>query len=72
MRGVRLEGGGNLGGGELLDLLGSTADEGAGVEKGVELGDDRVEESGTADTVKEVVVLALPLDVVGSLVREDT
>lgn len=69
--GIRLESGGNFGRGELLDLLGGTADEGAGVEEGVQLGDDGVEECGAADTVEKVVVLALLLDVVGGLVGEN-
>lgn len=72
LRGVGLESSSNLGGGELLNLLGSTSDESTGIEKGVQLGDDGVEESGAADTVKQVVVLTLLLNVVGSLVREDT
>ena len=62
----------NLGGGELLHLLGSAADEGAGVQEAVELIQDRGEEGGAADAVQEVVVLALLLDVVGGLVGEDT
>jgi hypothetical protein len=33
--GVRLESGGDFGRGELLDVLGGAADEGAGVEEGV-------------------------------------
>lgn len=72
LRGVRLESGGNLGGGELLNLLGGTADEGAGVEELVQLGEDRGEEGGAADALEEVVVLAELLDVVGGLVGEDT
>lgn len=50
--GVWLERGGNFGGSELLDLLGSTTDESTGVEKGIQFGDDRVEECSTADTLK--------------------
>jgi hypothetical protein len=69
--GVRLDGGGHLGGGEFLDLLGGTADESAGVEEGVELRNNGLEEGGAADTLDQVVVLALLLDVVGSLVGED-
>jgi hypothetical protein len=69
---VGLDGGSHLGSGELLNLLGSTANEGAGVEEGLELGDDGVEEGSAADTLDEVVVLTLLLDVVGSLVGEDT
>lgn len=72
LRGVGLESSSNLGGGELLNLLGGTSDESTGIEKGVQLGDDGVEEGGAADTVKQVVVLTLLLNVVGSLVREDT
>lgn len=70
--GVGLDGSGHLGAGELLDLLRSTADEGAGIEKGVQLRDDGVEEGGAADALDQVVVLTLLLDVVGSLVGEDT
>jgi hypothetical protein len=70
--GVGLDGSSHLGSGELLNLLGSTANKGAGVEKGLELGNDGVEEGGAADTLDEVVVLTLLLDVVGSLVGEDT
>jgi hypothetical protein len=69
---VRLDGGGNLGGGELLDLLRGTADESAGVKEGVELGNDGLEEGSAANTLDQVVVLALLLDVVGGLVGEDT
>lgn len=69
---VGLDGGGNLGGGELLDLLRGTADESAGVQEGVELRNDGLEEGGAADTLDQVIVLALLLDVVGSLVGEDT
>ena len=72
MRLVRLQRLLNLGGGELLHLLGSAADEGAGVQEAVELIQDRGEEGGAADAVQEVVVLALLLDVVGGLVGEDT
>jgi hypothetical protein len=70
--GVGLDGGSHLGSGELLNLLGSTANKGAGVEEGLELGNDGVEEGGAADTLDEVVVLTLLLDVVGSLVGENT
>lgn len=70
--GVGLEGSGHLGAGELLDLLRSTADEGAGIEKGVQLRDNGVEEGGAADALDQVVVLTLLLDVVGSLVGENT
>ena len=72
VRGVGFDGGSDLGGGELLDLLGRTTDEGGGVEESVQLGENRVEECGAADALEEVVVLAKLLDVVGSLVREDT
>lgn len=71
MRGVGLDGGGDLGGGELLNLLGSTANEGRGVEEIVQLGENGVEECGAADALEQVVVLAVLLDVVGSLVGED-
>jgi len=70
--GVWLERGSNFGGSELLDLLGSTTDKCTGVEEGVQLGDDGVEECCTADTLKQVVVFALLLHVVGCLVGEDT
>lgn len=72
VRGVGLDGGSDLGGGELLDLLGRTTDEGGGVEEGVQLGENGVEECGAADALEQVVVLAELLDVVGSLVGEDT
>lgn len=71
VRSVGLDGGGDLGGGELLDLLGGTANEGRGVEEVIQLGKDGVEESGAADALEQVVVLAVLLDVVGSLVGED-
>jgi hypothetical protein len=69
---VGLDGSGNFGRGELLHLLGSAADEGAGIQEGIQLGDDGVEEGGAADALDQVVVLALLLDVVGGLVGEDT
>jgi hypothetical protein len=69
--GVRLEGSSHLGGSELLDLLGSTADESAGVKEAVELGENGLEEGSAADTLDQVVVLTLLLNVVGSLVGED-
>jgi hypothetical protein len=62
----------DLRGGELLNLLRGTADEGAGVEEGVELVEDRGEEFGATDAVEEVVVFTELLDVVGGLVGEDT
>jgi hypothetical protein len=71
VRGVGLDGGCDLGGGELLDLLGGTADEGGGVQEVVQLGENGVEEGGAADAVEQVVVLAVLLDVVGGLVGED-
>lgn len=72
VRGVGLDGGSDLGGGELLDLLGGTADESRGVQEVVQLGENGVEEGGAADAVEQVVVLAVLLDVVGGLVGEDT
>ncbi len=69
--GIRLDSGRNLGSGELLNLLGRTADEGRGIEEGVQLGEDGVEEGRAADAVEQVVVLAVLLDVVGGLVRKD-
>lgn len=72
MRGVGLDGGGDLGGGELLNLLGGTADESRGVQEGFQLGENGVEEGGAADALEQVVVLAELLDVVGGLVGEDT
>jgi hypothetical protein len=71
VRGVGLDGGSDLGGGELLDLLGSTADESRGVQEVVQLGENGVEEGGAADALEQVVVLAVLLDVVGGLVGED-
>lgn len=62
----------DLGRGEFLDLLRGTTDKGAGVEESVELAEDRGEELGAADAVEEVVILAVLLNVVGGLVREDT
>ena len=69
---VGLQGLLDLGRGEFLDLLGRTANEGAGVEEGVELVQDRGEEGGAADALDEVVVLSELLDVVGGLVGENT
>lgn len=69
---VGLDGGSHLGAGELLDLLRSSADKSAGIQEGVQLRDDGVEEGGAADTLDQVVVLTLLLDVVGGLVGEDT
>ena len=71
-RGIWLEGLLDLSGGELLDLLGGTADEGAGVEEGVEFAQDGVEECGAADALEQVVVLSVLLDIVCRLVGEDT
>lgn len=50
--GIRPDSRRNLGGGELLNLLGRTADEGRGVEEGVQLGEDGVEEGGATDAVE--------------------
>lgn len=69
---VGLDGRSHLGAGELLDLLRCAADEGGGVEKGVQLRDDGGEERVAADALDEVVVLALLLDVVGSFAGENT
>lgn len=69
---VGLDSGDHLGAGELLDLLRGTADEGAGVQESVQLGDDGVEEGGATDALDQIVVLALLLDVVGGLVGENT
>lgn len=69
---VGLDGSGHFSGSELLDLLGSAANESAGVQESVQLGDDGLEEGGAADTLNQVVVLALLLDIVGSLVGENT
>lgn len=71
-RSVRLERGSNLGSRELLNLLRGAANEGTGVEKGLQLGDNGLEEGGAADALEQVVVLALLLDIVGGLVGEDT
>lgn len=71
VRSVRLESGSHLGRGELLHLLRGAADESAGVEQAVQLGQNGVEEGGAADALEQVVVLALLLDVVGGLVGED-
>ena len=61
-----------LGAAEFLDLLGSTANEGGGVEQSVELRDNGLEELRLTNTLDEVVVLAFQLDGSGSLVGEDT
>lgn len=71
VRSVRLEGGSHLGRGELLHLLWGAADESAGIEQAVQLGENGVEEGGAADSLEQVVILALLLDVVGGLVREN-
>lgn len=71
VRGIGLDGGSDLGGGELLDLLGGTADKGGGIEEAVQLGEDGVEECGAADALEQIVVFAVLLDVVGGLVGED-
>lgn len=70
-RGVGLKSLGHFDAGELLDLLRSTTNEGAGVKKAIQFGEDRTEELGAADTVEEVVVLTVLLNIVGGLVRED-
>lgn len=69
---VGLEGLLHFGGEELLNLLGSTADEGAGVKESIKLIQDGGEESSATDAVEQVVVQAELLDVVGGLVGEDT
>lgn len=71
VRSIRLESGSDLGSGELLHLLRGPTNKGTGVEEALKLGDDGVEEGGAADTVEQVVVLALLLDVVGGLVGEN-
>lgn len=70
--GVGLEGGGNFSGGKFLDLLRGAADKSGGVQKGIQLGNDGLEESSAADTLDQIVVLALLLNIVGGLVRENT
>lgn len=70
--GVRLEGGLDPLGDELVDLLGGTADKGRGVEEGVELSPDGLEVVVLLDALDEVVVAALLLDDGTGLVREDT
>lgn len=69
---VRLQRSADFGRGELLDLLRSTSDESAGVKECVQLIDDRVEELGTTDTLDQVVVSTVFLDIVRGLVGEDT
>lgn len=49
---------------ELLHLLGSAADEGAGVEESIEFVKDGGEEGGAADAFDQIVVLSELLDVV--------
>lgn len=49
---------------KLLHLLGSTADEGAGVEESIEFVEDGGEEGGAADAFDQIVVLSELLDVV--------
>lgn len=71
VRGVRLKGGSHLRAGEPFHLLWGATDKGTGVEEALQLGEDRVEEGGAADTLEQVIVLALLLDVVGGLVGED-
>lgn len=62
----------HLGRGELLHLLGSAADKGARVKEGIELAQNRGEELGSTDAFQQVVVLSVFLDIVRSLVGEDT
>jgi hypothetical protein len=57
---------------ELLDLLGSTTNEGGRVEQSVELSHDGLEEWCCTNTLDEVVVLAFKLDGSGGLVRKNT
>ena len=71
LRLVRLQRLLNLSGSELLHLLGRAAHEGARVQEAVQLVQDRGEEGGAADSVEEVVVLAVFLYLVGGFVRED-
>lgn len=70
--GVGLEGSGHFSGGKLLNLLRGAADKSSSIQKGVQLGDDGLEESSAADTLDQIVVLALLLNIVGGLVRENT
>lgn len=72
VRGVGLDGSSDLGGGELLHLLRSAAHKGGRIQEVVQLWKDGVEERCAANPVKKVVVLAMFLDVVGSLVGENT
>jgi hypothetical protein len=69
---IRLDSSNDLSGSKLLHLLRRTANEGTGVEQSVQLRQDGTEECGAADTLDQVVVFALLLDVVGGLVGEDT
>ena len=61
----------HLGRDELFDLLRSTASEGARIKEGVQFTQDGGKELGATDAFQEVVVLAMLLDVVGGLMRED-
>ena len=72
LRCVRLERSGHLRRGELLDLLRRATDEGLRIQQTVQLGQNGVEESGAADALEEVVVLAMLLDIVGGLVGKHT
>jgi hypothetical protein len=56
---------------KLLHLLGSTADEGAGIEESIKLVKDGGEEGGATDAFDQIVVLSELLDVVRCLVGED-
>lgn len=71
MRCVRLESLLDFGRSKFLNLLRGTTHKGAGVEKGVELVENRTEESSAADAVEKVVVLAVLLDIIGGLVRKN-
>ena len=62
----------HLGRSELLHLLGSAADKGARVKEGIELAQNRGEELGATDAFQQIVVLSVFLDIVRSLVGEDT
>lgn len=69
---IRLKGVLHLGRGELLHLLGSSADKSARVKEGVEFAKNGGKEWCATDAFQQVVVLSVLLDVVGGLVGEDT
>ena len=68
---IRLKRGLDLRRGEPLDLLGSAANESARVKECIEFSQDWLKESSLADTLKQIVVLSVHLDVVGRLVGQD-